>query len=121
MLQVGADDRVVLDQIIDSLNSLANRSENDGNLEKDEGLTVGKVEPNEVNEKIRTQVLILGAGRVCRPAVQLLVSKSHQWCKEDTEEETGIQVIVGSLYLKEAEEVYNTVEPNAQLNHLYIY
>lgn len=83
-------------------------------------LQVGKVQENGIENGIengnetrrKTAVLILGAGRVCRPAVELLAStdiSSSQWSKNCTEvyfgEPTDCQVIVASLYLKDSEEV----------------
>lgn len=118
--QVGADDSKVLDQIIDSLTSIANSSENHGDLFKDANkisLKVGKVQESSTekvsDKKNKSAVLIIGAGRVCRPAAELLASTgsitSREWlntCLEvDFEEENEIQVIVASLYLKDAEEV----------------
>lgn len=74
-------------------------------------LVVGKVESNGIVDKLsakkKTSVLILGAGRVCQPAVQLLASGSCKWLESDPEGVNGVEVIVGSLFLKEAEEVYN--------------
>ncbi|XP_031375045.1 alpha-aminoadipic semialdehyde synthase [Punica granatum] len=115
-LEVGADDPAVLDQIIDSLNSLANQGESDKVDMNRTSLVVGKVDSsgvmNEDSAKKKTSVLILGAGRVCQPAVQLLVSGSCRGFDSDREEENEIQVIVGSLFLKEAEEIVEG-SPNA--------
>lgn len=109
VFQVGADDEAVLDQIIDSLNSLANKSERDEDMDTN-SLVVGKVEGNGIIDKLvakkKTSVLILGAGRVCQPAVQLLASGSRKWLESDPEGVNEVEVIVGSLFLKEAEEVY---------------
>lgn len=119
--QVGADDTVVLDQIIDSLTSIANQSESDGFMKKEKNkisLKLGKVQEtgveNQKDTDKKTAVLILGAGRVCRPAAELLSSigsnSSHQLVKTfmatNCEEQYDVQVIVASLYLKDAEEVY---------------
>lgn len=118
--QVGADDKAVLDQIIDSLTSLANSDENYGILNKEANkisLTVGKVQENDIKEydiKGKTTVLIIGAGHVCRPAAELLSSvgsiSSREWYKPgsdtDVEDQNAVQVIVASLYLKDAEQVY---------------
>ncbi|KAM3741687.1 hypothetical protein ACB098_07G015600 [Castanea mollissima] len=124
-LEVGADDRVVLDQIIDSLTSIANPNETSGNQEKNKmSLKVGKVQESDIkkghNSERKTAVLILGAGRVCQPAAELLASSgrfsSHQGYKacleDDSEEQDDVQVIVGSLYLKDAEEIIEGI-PNA--------
>ncbi|KAJ0091290.1 hypothetical protein Patl1_13709 [Pistacia atlantica] len=89
-LEVGADDGAVLDQIIDSLTSLANPKENNG---------------------IQS--------RVCQPAAELLASvgsiSSRQWlktCMENDFEGHCIQVLVGSLFRKDAEEIVEGI-PNA--------
>lgn len=80
-------------------------------------LKVGKlmksdnVEENGV--KSEAAVLILGAGRVCRPAAEFLTSIGRSSSKQVlssytadySKEKTQIDVIVASLYLKDAEEV----------------
>ncbi|KAG2717762.1 hypothetical protein I3843_03G190100 [Carya illinoinensis] len=126
-LEVGADDRAVLDQIIDSLTAIANPSDNSGlsNQERNKiSLKVGKVQESSIKEghEIETKpaVLILGAGRVCQPAAKLLATNgsfaSHQQyeaCLENNFiEHNGVEVIVGSLYLKDAEEIIEGI-PNA--------
>ncbi|KAF9680334.1 hypothetical protein SADUNF_Sadunf06G0110300 [Salix dunnii] len=126
-LEVGAQDREVLNQIIDSLTSLANPDESNGILIKEGNkisLKVGKVQQNDMNKgndlKRKAVVLIIGAGRVCRPAVELLTSagntSSHEWYKAcldtDFEEQTVVEVVVASLYLKDAEEIIDGI-PNA--------
>lgn len=117
--QVGADNREILDQIIDSLTSLANHS---GNYSPSSGnnlisLKVGMIQESIIKKKSDTKmkraVLIIGAGRVCRPAAELLASigstSSGQWFKTcletDFEDKNGVEVLVASLYLKDAEEV----------------
>ncbi|XP_061361487.1 alpha-aminoadipic semialdehyde synthase isoform X1 [Gastrolobium bilobum] len=125
-LEVGADDRDVLDHIIDSLTSLANPNENsrflNQNLSKI-SLKLGKVQENgiekEPDAKKKAAFLILGAGRVCQPAAEMLSSigrpSSSQWCKtllyDDLEDQTDVKVIVGSLYLKDAEQIVEGI-PN---------
>ncbi|XP_059431759.1 alpha-aminoadipic semialdehyde synthase [Corylus avellana] len=126
-LEVGADDRAVLDQIIDSLTSIANPNEKSGILNQETNkisLKVGKVQESGSKKghemKRKTAVLILGAGRVCQPAAELLAStrsfSSHQrykaCLKDDFIEQNDVQVIVGSLYLKDAEEIVEGI-PNA--------
>lgn len=126
-LEVGADDRAVLDQIIDSLTSLANPNEKSGFLNQETkkiSLMVGKVQESGSKKghemKMKSAVLILGAGRVCQPAAELLAStgsfSSHQrykaYLEDDFIEQNDVQVIVGSLYLKDAEEIVEGI-PNA--------
>ncbi|KAL8143623.1 hypothetical protein V2J09_016655 [Rumex salicifolius] len=125
-LEVGADDDAVLDQIIDSLTSLA--TGNDGDMNKDANMIslqlgrvpeIGLESGNEAGMK--SAVLILGAGRVCRPAVEILASSgdisSSQWSHSCTQvnfgELTTCEVIVASLFLKDAEEVVQGI-PNAK-------
>ncbi|RVW28650.1 Alpha-aminoadipic semialdehyde synthase [Vitis vinifera] len=125
--QVGADDNAVLHQIIDSLMSLANPSENDGFLSKETNkisLKVGKVLERgnmmELDDKEKPGVLILGAGRVCQPVAEVLTTAGSvssrqlfKMCQEsDFEGQSDIQVIVASLYLKDAEEIIEGL-PNA--------
>lgn len=140
--QVGADDRAVLDQIIDSLTSLAMPNENNRIVDRQTNkisLIVGKVEEMETimenGTKKKMGVLILGAGRVCQPAAELLASigsnSSPQWYKthlqDDFEVLSDVHVIVASLYLKDAEEVQQTFFlPNSKIflkkncKHLYV-
>ncbi|XP_065848930.1 alpha-aminoadipic semialdehyde synthase isoform X2 [Euphorbia lathyris] len=122
-LEVGADDKEVLDQIVDSLTSLANPDENQGLLANDANkisLKVGKVLENGTkkdNDRTRTSVLIVGAGRVCRPAAEFLSSvgsiASCEWYKAcldtDFEEQKDVHIIVASLYLKDAEEIIDGI------------
>lgn len=118
--QVGADDRAVLDHIIDSLTNLANPTENYNSSNQDLNkisLKLGKVQENgiekETDSKKKAAVLILGAGRVCQPAAEMLSSfgrlSSSQWyntlLEDDVEDQIEVEVIVGSLYLKDAEQV----------------
>lgn len=126
-LEVGADDREVLDQIIDSLNSLANRNENGpqpDNRTNPTSKTVGTVVNNgtksSCDPEYTSSVLILGAGRVCQPAAELLASigsasyrqRHDSHLKVDSEEQGHVQVVVASLYLKDAEETIEGI-PNA--------
>ncbi|XP_031256050.1 alpha-aminoadipic semialdehyde synthase isoform X2 [Pistacia vera] len=125
-LEVGADDGAVLDQIIDSLTSLANPKENNGiQSKKGNGISlkVSKVQESGLKKESETKstsaVLIIGAGRVCQPAAELLASVgsilSRQWlktCMENNFEGHCIQVLVGSLFRKDAEEIVEGI-PNA--------
>ncbi|MBA0568185.1 hypothetical protein Golob_005694 [Gossypium lobatum] len=127
-LEVGADDGKVLNQIIDSLTSIANPTENHGTPSQQLNkisLKVGKLQEtgmkkdSESDPKRKKSVLILGAGRVCQPACELLASigtaSSRQWYKtclqNDSEEQMDVHVIVASLYLKDAEEIIQGI-PN---------
>ncbi|XP_047249542.1 alpha-aminoadipic semialdehyde synthase isoform X5 [Capsicum annuum] len=114
-LEVGAEDKAVLDKIVDSLTSLANSSNSLGSQDKENNISlkVGVFQETIMDEKCDAKVLILGAGRVCRPAAKLLGSigsmPPNKWLKSsitaDFEEQNCVQVIVGSLYLKDAEKV----------------
>ena len=91
-------------------------------------LKVGKLQETgvkmEFDTKKRKSVLILGAGRVCQPAAELLASigssSSRQWYKTclqtDSEEQNDVHVIVASLYLKDADEVQLRNSNSAFLN-----
>ncbi|CAM8945341.1 unnamed protein product [Rhodiola kirilowii] len=111
-LEVGADDKDVLDKIIDDLTSLANPRELDGSIDQKINrvlLKVGKVQETETGTmtnggKRKLSVLIIGAGRVCRPAAELLASAEL--------DEHDIQTVVASLYIKDAEEIVEGL-PNA--------
>lgn len=131
-LEVSADDKALLDQIVDSLTSLANKSENYETPIKEANrisLKVGKVQKSgsmeESDPKKKVAVLILGAGRVCQPAAELLAligssSSRHLYkkCLETIfEEQIDVQVLVASLYLKDAEETIEGI-PNATATQL---
>ncbi|KAK9705725.1 hypothetical protein RND81_07G077600 [Saponaria officinalis] len=123
-LEVSADDSAVLDHIIDSLTSLANKGGNRGMVAKEANkisLTLGKIQENGVDEvRKKAAVLIVGAGRVCRPAAEYLTSvKSLSSCpvfgnctSDDVDVAGEVEVIVASLYLKDAQEVTQGI-PNA--------
>ncbi|KAJ0981012.1 hypothetical protein J5N97_009267 [Dioscorea zingiberensis] len=119
-VEVGADDPAILDSIIDSLSSVAHSSSKVGHprKEKELSLKVGKMV--EVKDCLiqRPAILILGAGRICRPAVEFLASvgkRSSLFLKEcqvsEFEEIEEFQVLVASLYLKDAEETIEGI-PN---------
>jgi len=119
--QVGADNKAVLDHIIDSLTSFANPTENNRFSNQNSSkisLKLGKAQENGVEKKSdpkkKAAVLILGAGQVCQPAAQMLSSfgrlSTNQWYKtlleDDFDDQIDVDVIVGSLYLKDAEQVF---------------
>ncbi|KAI3443496.1 hypothetical protein Pfo_000161 [Paulownia fortunei] len=124
-LEIGADDKAVLDKIIDSLTSLANPSE--GHVASKNNiisLKVGIFEETDIEKeneiKSEAAILILGAGRVCRPAAEFLASigrgSSNKWLNsymtDDSKEKTSVYVIVASLFMKDAEEITEGI-PNA--------
>ncbi|KAK4478988.1 hypothetical protein RD792_014495 [Penstemon davidsonii] len=124
-LEVGADDKAVLDKIIDALTSLANPGEARVNCKNNMiSFKVGKFKETiiEKESEIKSEavVLILGAGRVCRPAAEFLTSigrsSSRQWLNtcttSDSKEKTSVRVTVASLFLKDAEEITEGI-PNA--------
>ncbi|CAA7395006.1 unnamed protein product [Spirodela intermedia] len=120
-LEVGASDARTLDQIVDSLSSIASRKSLIFNKEKNfEGkMSAGVVETGKDLSR-NPKVLILGAGRVCQPAAVFLASVGRMfsghmfrtWQQVDEEELEDVQVIVASLYLKDAEEIIDGI-PNA--------
>ncbi|KAG9144913.1 hypothetical protein Leryth_024026 [Lithospermum erythrorhizon] len=125
-LEVGADDGAVLRSIIDDLTSLASLRESDGVQSPNNTISFRFGEfrkstiESENEQKNKNGVLILGAGRVCRPAVELLTSignsSSEKWLRSsmtaEFNAENSVQVIVASLYLKDAEETIEGI-PNA--------
>ncbi|CAD6249220.1 unnamed protein product [Miscanthus lutarioriparius] len=115
-LEVGADDTATLDKIIDSLTSLANEHGGDHNARKQTelALKIGKVnecETDDTVDKGGPKVLILGAGRVCRPAAEFLASYPAI-CTYGVDDHNAdqIHVIVASLYQKDAEETVDGIE-----------
>ena len=103
ILQVGADDTTTLDKIIDSLTSIANAHRGDPNA-AEISLKIGRVSECGIDgsmDKVGPKVLILGAGRVCRPAAEFLTSYQNI---------DQVHVVVASLYQKDAEEVNLTVQ-----------
>ncbi|KAK6147547.1 hypothetical protein DH2020_018459 [Rehmannia glutinosa] len=121
---IGAEDKAVLDKIIDSLTSLANPSEGHVNSKHNTlSLKVGKLEETDMEKENEIKkgnvVLLLGAGRVCRPAAEFLTSigrgQSKKWLNSymtDESKEKSVRVIVASLFLKDAEEITEGI-PNA--------
>ena len=116
-LQVGADDACTLERIVDSLASISSRkcgkfySNKDKFLFKEGIISIGAMENGKKLSK-DPKVLILGAGRVCQPAAELLASSSRIVSSDvlrayhlDDGELENVQVIVASLFLQEAEEV----------------
>ncbi|XP_058108760.1 alpha-aminoadipic semialdehyde synthase [Magnolia sinica] len=125
-LEVGADDIAVLNQIMDSITSIAYPSDKSQKFSMETNifsLKVGQVSEcvtkNGDDSKKKPAVLILGAGRVCQPAAEFLASigkiSSRRWfkkCMGNVEEPKEVKVIVASLYLKDAEETIEGI-PNA--------
>ncbi|KAL5207069.1 hypothetical protein ABZP36_031504 [Zizania latifolia] len=114
-LEVGADDTATLDKIIDSLTSLA-ALHGDTNARRDIELSlkIGKVNECGTDDSMvegGSMVLILGAGRVCRPAAEFLTSYSNFISSSDNNRDTDqIHVIVASLYKKDAEETIDGIK-----------
>jgi alpha-aminoadipic semialdehyde synthase len=112
-LQVGADETATLDKIIDSLTSIANAHRGDPNA-TEISLKIGRVSERRIDDsmdKVGPKVLILGAGRVCRPAAEFLSSYRNidiNGCNDYKTDQ--VHVIVASLYQKDAEEVSLVVQ-----------
>ncbi|XP_034577051.1 alpha-aminoadipic semialdehyde synthase isoform X2 [Setaria viridis] len=115
-LQVGADDTATLDKIMDSLTTLANAhgGDHDAGKETELALKIGKVnecETCDTVDKGGPKVLILGAGRVCRPAAEFLTSYPNICSNGVDDNNTDqIHVIVASLYQKDAEEIVDGIK-----------
>lgn len=102
-LEVGADDTTTLDKIIDSLTSVANAHRGDPNA-AEISLKIGRVSECGIDDsmdKVGPKVLILGAGRVCRPAAEFLTSYQNI---------DQVHVVVASLYQKDAEETVDGIK-----------
>ncbi|XBI49177.1 hypothetical protein VPH35_112783 [Triticum aestivum] len=100
---VGADDTTTLDKIIDSLTSIANAHRGDPNA-TEISLKIGRVSECGIDgsmDKVGPKVLILGAGRVCRPAAEFLTSYQNI---------DQVHVVVASLYQKDAEETVDGIK-----------
>ncbi|KAJ1281347.1 hypothetical protein BS78_04G299100 [Paspalum vaginatum] len=113
-LEVGAEDIATLDKITDSLTSLANAHGGDLNAGKEIDLAVwvGKVnecETGDTLDKGGQKVLILGAGRVCRPAAEFLASYSNNYGVNDNNTDQ-VHVIVASLYQNDADEIVDGIK-----------
>ncbi|KAL6911598.1 hypothetical protein ACP4OV_000403 [Aristida adscensionis] len=115
-LEVGADDTATLDKIIDSLTSVANEHEGDPSARKETELSlkIGTVNERGTGngvDKGRPKVLILGAGRVCRPAAEFLASYPNICAYGATDDNTDqIHVFVASLYQKDSEEIVEGIK-----------
>ncbi|XP_062220508.1 alpha-aminoadipic semialdehyde synthase-like isoform X1 [Phragmites australis] len=115
-LEIGADDTATLDKIIDSLTSLANAHDGDhyAREETELSLKIGKV--NECGtgnsmDKGGPKVLILGAGRVCRPAAEFLASYPNIYSNGANDNNTDqLHVIVASLYQKDSDETVDGIK-----------
>ncbi|XP_068660381.1 alpha-aminoadipic semialdehyde synthase isoform X2 [Aristolochia californica] len=122
-LEVGAESGDILNKIIDSLSTLATPSDS-SQVNKEENkisLKIGKVnklfhEENEDDLQTKAGVLILGAGRICRPAVEFFASsgsiRSKSCLSVSLVEPKDVNVVVASLFLQDAEETVEGV-PNA--------
>ncbi|KAM0874703.1 hypothetical protein ACQ4PT_037255 [Festuca glaucescens] len=112
-LEVGADETATLDKIIDSLTSIANAHRGDPNA-TEISLKIGRVSERRIDDsmdKVGPKVLILGAGRVCRPAAEFLSSYRNidiNGCNDYNTDQ--VHVIVASLYQKDAEETIDGIK-----------
>ncbi|KAM0851429.1 hypothetical protein ACQ4PT_052425 [Festuca glaucescens] len=110
---VGADETATLDKIIDSLTSIANAHRGDPNA-TEISLKIGRVSERRIDDsmdKVGPKVLILGAGRVCRPAAEFLASYRNidiNGCNDYNTDQ--VHVIVASLYQKDAEETIDGIK-----------
>ncbi|KAK4364803.1 hypothetical protein RND71_016161 [Anisodus tanguticus] len=91
---VGAEDKAVLDKIVDSLTSLANSSNSLGSQAKENNISlkVGEFQETIMDDKCDAKkVLILGVGRVCRPAAELLASIAYGVRNSDNKREERLR------------------------------
>ncbi|KAG9443907.1 hypothetical protein H6P81_015247 [Aristolochia fimbriata] len=122
-LEVGAESSDILDKIMDSLTTLANpRDYSRVSKESNKiSLKIGEVhkladEESEYSSQKKARVLILGAGRVCLPAVEFFASKgsirSESCLSAKLNEPKDVKVVVASLFLKDAQDTVEGI-PNA--------
>ncbi|KAH9306499.1 hypothetical protein KI387_010903, partial [Taxus chinensis] len=119
-IEVSANDKDVLAHIVDTLAAIANpdnerrKSVIEKELKRSSSRIkeLGNTLQMEETFDEKTSVLIIGAGRVCEPAVEFLVSNGCNVLdtpvtssKTGSEEVKGVQVIVASLYLQDAQKV----------------
>lgn len=113
---VGADDTSTLDKIIDSLNSIASAHRGDPNAtrETEISLKIGRVSEcgsDDSMDEVGPKILILGAGRVCRPAAEFLASYQNINSSGANDYNTDqVHVVVASLYQKDAEETVEGIK-----------
>ncbi|KAL2645399.1 hypothetical protein R1flu_012986 [Riccia fluitans] len=121
-LEVEADSEKILDQIVDSLAAIASHEESSSNKncirarspERSVYLASKSLRIMNSNSEDVSKVLILGAGRMCEPAVKYLASQGNVFPPDDSPAQDGlnVHVIVASLFLRDAQKVTAGV-PNA--------
>lgn len=125
-IEVSANDKDVLAYIVDTLAAIANPDNKRQKklIEKElkhSSSTIRELRENIVMEETfddRASVLIIGAGRVCEPAVEFLalngcnaLDSTRSSPKAGTEAIKGVKVVVASLYLQDAQKVIQGI-PN---------
>lgn len=119
-IEVSANDKDLLAHIVDLLAAVANSDNDCGNrgLEKEINLSSRRNREMKVTPDQKSAVLILGAGRVSQPAVEFLALNGSNFSESPISGNTktsravnGVQVIVASLYLNEAQKVIEGI-PN---------
>eukprot|EP01018_Ginkgo_biloba_P028011 Gb_24725 [translate_table: standard] len=127
-IEVSANNRDVLAYIVDMLAAVANPDREHSNIIVGKELKQPSPRISKTSDSLmqmedhfdkKPAVLVLGAGRVCEPAVEFLAlngcnilgSQSAMGTNTDTEAVQGVQVIVASLYLKDAQKVVEGI-PN---------
>ncbi|KAL3698775.1 hypothetical protein R1sor_012851 [Riccia sorocarpa] len=121
-LEVEADSEKILDSIVDSLAEIASHGESSSNKnfirarspEISSYLALKRLRLMGSNKQDGSQVLILGAGRMCEPAVKYLASEGKVLPPDDSTSQDclNVHVIVASLFLRDAQKVTAGV-PNA--------
>lgn len=96
------------------MTSVANAHHGDPNAATETEIKIGKVSgcgAGDIMDKVGPKVLILGAGRVCRPAAEFLASYKNIDNDGGNDYKTDqVHVIVASLYQKDAEETIDGIK-----------
>jgi alpha-aminoadipic semialdehyde synthase len=115
-LEVTAESKDALNAIVDKLAKIAVEGSSCRHSKMERNGEVS--EEDEVSSEGVYKVLILGAGRMCEPAVNYLTSTERQFqAKKGSPGENGlicgrVSVVVASLYIEDAQKVVTSV-PNA--------
>lgn len=119
-----AESKEALSGIVDKLAKIAvqGSSTRQSRMERREDGSEGQKE--DAASEGGYQVLILGAGRMCEPAVRYLTSTGRQFRAkrgsrvDDGSSDERISVVVASLYIEDAQKVQVRPSPNWKVNSL---
>ena len=107
--QVTAESKEALNGIVDKLAKIAVQGSSTRQSRKEIRMEDGsETQQGEDASRGGSRVLILGAGRMCEPAVRYLTSTGQQFrAKRGSHGSTdgGVSVVVASLYIEDAQKV----------------